>query len=51
MTGQDDREEEKRTPEENMGKTIGNILKEKNTWNEPNKKVRNKREWAKFVHQ
>jgi len=32
--------------------SIADILKEKNvTWNEASNKVRNKKEWAKFVHE
>ena len=52
MAGQDDKKEEKRTPEENIENAIADILKEKNvTWNEANKKVRNRKESAKFVRE
>ena len=51
MAGLDDKGK-KRTPEENIENSKADILKEKNvTWNEASKEVRNKKEWAKFVHE
>ena len=39
-------------PRKTWEKSIADILKEKNvTWNGASKKVRNKKEWAKFVHE
>ena len=47
MTGK-----KKRKPLKNVGKYNTGHSKRKNfTWNEVNKKVRNKEEWTQFVHE
>ena len=52
MAGQNDREKKKRTPEKDMRKFNRGHFKRKNvTWDEASKKVRNKKEWAKFAHE
>ena len=44
MARQDDKEKEKRTPEENVEKFNSGHFKRKNvTWNEISKKIRNKK--------
>ena len=52
MAGQDDKENGNRTPEENMRKYNSGHSKRQNvTWNEINKKVRNKKDRSKFIHE
>ena len=52
MAGWGEREEENRTPEENIRKHNSGLLKERNvTWNEASKKLRHKKKGVKFVHQ
>ena len=48
MTGK----RKKGRPRKTWTNSISDILKEKNvTWNEANKKVRKRKEWAKFVYE
>ena len=53
MAAQDEREKEKKTPEENMKKFNSVHFKRKKnvTWNEASKEVRNMKESTKFLHE